>query len=564
MIDPDRRQYLQLCLAGSALLAGCQAIDPPIGSRDGSNERIDDWQYDPPEDDRIMGVTVDDVDDESIGLAAGGAADVGTFRRNVAEGYLPIPESMAYEGLFHDYYFDTGDDGSCESLFCPTYTPAIAADPLSGESDTFLSVGLDSGLTAVDFDRPPLNLVIVLDISGSMRASFDQYYYDQFGIERRADGDTSRPKMEVATDVLVDLTHHLDPQDRLGIVLFNQDSYVAKPMRSVETTDMGAIRSHIREDVEARGGTNISAAMADAEDLLATVVDKDDEGNYEHRSILLTDAQTNIGETDADELRSSLEARAERGFHTSVVGIGVDFNADLINQITGVRGANYYSVYSTDEFERRMIDEFEFMVTPLVYDLTLEVDGDGYEIARVYGSPAADEATGEVMTVNTLFPSPSEDGEAKGGVVLVQVERTGDESGDADIELIATWEDRDGSEESVTEAVRVPAGDDEHWGSEAVRKAVLLARYADLMRIWTIDEREPLEVDEADGIDSPTVRSGQWELQSEPLVVSERNAERIDAFATYFETEMAAIGDDELGRELELMDELLAAAGESP
>ena len=558
MTDPDRRQYLRCCLAGSVLLAGCQGIDPPTGS----SERIDDWQYNPSDDDRPMAVSLDDADDESIGLAAGGAADVGTFRRNVAEGYLPIPESMAYEGLFHDYYFDTGGDGACESLFCPTYTPAVSADPLSGETDQFLSVGLDSGLAADDFERPPLNLVIVLDISGSMRASFDRYYYDQFGIERRADGDTSTPKMEVAKEVLIDLTHHLDPADRLGIVLFDHDSYVAKPLRRVETTDMDAIRGHIREDVEARGGTNIAAAMADAEALLDAVVDDDqDDEDYEHRSILLTDAQTNIGETDADELRTSLEARADRGFHTSVVGIGVDFNADLISQITGVRGANYYSVYSTDEFERRMVDEFEFMVTPLVYDLTLEVAADGYEIARVYGSPAADEATGEVLTVNTLFPSPSKDGEAKGGVVLVQVERTDDEPDDADIELIADWKRRDGNEESVTENVQVPT-DDDHWGSDAVRKAVLLARYADLMRTWMIDEREPLDVDEGDGIESPAFRTGQWELQSEPLVVSGRNADRIDAFATHFESEMAAIGDNELGRELELMDEILAAAGE--
>lgn len=71
--------------------------------------------------------------DESIGLAAGGAADVGTFRRNVHEGYLPIPESMAYEGLFGEYYFDVGGDGTCGSLFCPTYTPAASPDPLSCE-----------------------------------------------------------------------------------------------------------------------------------------------------------------------------------------------------------------------------------------------------------------------------------------------------------------------------------------------------------------------------------------------------------------------------------------------
>jgi len=191
MVDRDRRRYLKLCTAGSVgALAGCSSLND-IGMTGGSDdpEKIDDWQYDPAEQDESGSYTVADGNgdaamaesEESIGLSAGGAADVGTFRRNVYEGYLPIPQSMTYEGLFHEYYFDTGGDGSCESWFCPTYTPAITDDPLSGETERYLTVGLDSGLSQSEFERPPLNLVLVLDISGSMRSAFDDYYYDKFG-----------------------------------------------------------------------------------------------------------------------------------------------------------------------------------------------------------------------------------------------------------------------------------------------------------------------------------------------------------------------------------------------
>lgn len=559
MIERNRREFLALSAAGSAVLAGCQGIAPrPFSSNDDedSDEKINDWQYDPPDEEDRLFAGADDMEGANIGLSVGGAADVGTFRRNVAEGYLPIPESMAYEGLFYDYYFDTGGDGSCESLFCPTYTPAITDDPFSGETNRFLSVGLDSGLAVSDFERPPLNLVIVLDISGSMRSSFDRYYYDRFGNEQELDEEPDRSKMEVAKEVLVDLTHHLRPDDRLGVVLFNHESHVAKPLRTLETTDMDAIRTHIEEDVYATGGTNISAAMEDAEDLLDEVVDES--GEYEHRSILLTDAQINWGETDADELRSSLEARAERRMHTSVVGIGVDFNADLINQITAVRGANYYSVYSSDQFEQRMIDEFEYMVTPLVYDLSLELDADGYDITRVYGSPIADEATGELLYVNTLFPSPSEDGKAKGGVILVQVERTDDALDNGEIELTASWERRDGSEESAIDTVEFPSGNEEYWGSTAIRKAVLLARYADLLKSWTVDERESTDVSVDDEIEPPAYQPGTWELQSEPLRVSEKYTARIQSFADHFEHEIVEIGDETLQQEIELMEEILA------
>jgi len=575
----DRRRYLELCAAGSSLaLAGClSGVNlGPIGGRKSESEKIDDWQYDPDESSLVpsinhsanmsggsRSVTTDAAMEstESIGLAVGGAADVDTFRRNVHEGYLPIPETMAYEGLFHDYYFDTGGDGSCTSLFCPTYTPAVTEDPLSGEHERYLSVGLDSGLATSEFERPPLNLVIVLDISGSMNGSFDEYYYDKFGNKQRVEGETDRPKIEVATDVLADLTEQLRPEDRLGVVLFNNGAEVAKPLRDVDRTDMDAIRTHIREDIEAGGGTNISAGMDEAESLLDEVVGERTE--YENRSILLTDAQINQGETEGDKLQSTLEARAEKRMHTSVIGVGVDFNAELIDQLTAVRGANYYSVYSADQFEQRLVEEFEYMVTPLVYDLSLELNADGYEIRQVYGSTAAEEATGELMHVNTLFPSPSEDGKAKGGVVLVEVEQTG--ASDEEMELVASWERRSGLSESTTEQITFP--EENQWGNTAIRKAVLLARYADLLKEWTVTERslpdeevypERSESDEM-GVEPPAVELTKWELQSERLRLSPETADRLAQFRSHFEREADAIGDETLDQELELLDEILAA-----
>jgi hypothetical protein len=49
------------------------------------------------------------------------------------------------------------------------------------------------------------------------------------------------------------------------------------------------------------------------------------------------------------------------------------------------------------------------MVTPLVFDLKLKLKSSGYKIKAVYGSPDSNKATGEVMYVNTLFPTPSND-----------------------------------------------------------------------------------------------------------------------------------------------------------
>ncbi len=63
--------------------------------------------------------------------------------------------------------------------------------------------------------------------------------------------------------------------------------------------------------------------------------------------------------------------------HTILIGVGVDFNSDLVEYISKVRGANYFTVNSSQEFKKLLDREFNYMVTPLVYDLKLELESRG-------------------------------------------------------------------------------------------------------------------------------------------------------------------------------------------
>ncbi len=82
-----------------------------------------------------------------IGFSAGGAKDINNFRENIDQGYLPLPTDVTYEGLFYDYYFETGAPQECKKLFCPSYSYAVSKDPISGVPQYYLSVGLNSGIT---------------------------------------------------------------------------------------------------------------------------------------------------------------------------------------------------------------------------------------------------------------------------------------------------------------------------------------------------------------------------------------------------------------------------------
>jgi len=282
--------------------------------------------------------------------------------------------------------------------------------------------------------------------------------------------------------------------------------------------------------------------------------------------VVVTDAMPNLGDTDDENLREKLAANAERNLHATFVGVGVDFNADLVDELTTVRGANYYAVHSADEFERTLGEEFEYMVTPLAFDVSRSNwRRRGTTSSRVYGSTAAEDATDELLGVNTLFAPPTEDGKTRGGVVLVQVER---QSEDATMRLSASWEDRQGTRSETETTISFPDGEPEQFANTGVRKAVLLSRYADLLKNWMVAERtddeavaqEGEEGDRGDRWDRSSTRRkglGEWEQQSVPLTVSERDAERIGAFADYFEAEAGAIGDDSLDRELATMESIL-------
>ncbi len=493
----------------------------------------------------------------SIGFSTGGAKDINNFRENIEQGYLPLPTDVTYEGLFYDYYFETGDQKECKKLFCPSYSYAISKDPFSGKSDEYLSVGLNSGLT--DFQRKKLNLMVVLDYSGSMGSPFDEYYYDRFGnrIEPKAE-ESGKTKMEIADESVIALLSHLKEDDRFGMVIFSDDAFIVDPLTRMSDKDPERLKEHIL-NIKEYSGTNMEAGMKKGMAVLNRYQDAD-KSEYENRIIFLTDAMPNIGETGESYLLRMLEDNAARGIYTTFIGIGVDFNTELVEKITKIRGANYYSVHSAKEFKERMDDEFDFMVTPLVFDLRLDLDAPGYEIEKVYGSPEADLATGEIMKVNTLFPSKAEEGRVKGGVILIKLRKL---SPDGRLMLKVSYKDRNGVEDGEEAYVEIPGAEPNFYQNSGIRKAVLLSRYADLLKDWMIDERKAAEngqkivpvVTFENGIVIP-VELGEWERQSLPLQVAEPYRKLFGVFGQYFEKEIQAIGDDNLQQEQAVLEKL--------
>ena len=264
--------------------------------------------------------------DTSIGLSVGGAKDVNNFRENIKQGFLPLPTDVTYEGLFYDYTFDTGIQEPCQKLFCPSYASAVSKDPFSQKDEYFLSVGLNSGIQQKDFARKKMNVVVVLDISGSMGSQFDEYYYDRFGRKNTVPNeedkkDAGKSKMKVASEAVATLVDHLKDDDSFGMVLFDDTSYLAKPLKKVVLTDISKIKGHIRE-LQEQGGTNMSAGIKEAATQFDTYADAKS-AEYENRIIFLTDAMPNVGDTTDEDLFALGKNLADKKVYTTFIGVGV-------------------------------------------------------------------------------------------------------------------------------------------------------------------------------------------------------------------------------------------------
>jgi len=370
--------------------------------------------------------------------------------------------------------------------------------------------------------------------------------------------------MEIANESVNILLDQLNEDDRFGIVLFDDSSYIGKPISLVSETDMEAIKGHVLE-IKPQGGTNFEAGYEEATELFEEYINKD-ANEYENRIIVITDAMPNYGTTSKQGLLSYVEENSDNGIYTTFIGVGVDFNSELIEQITDVKGSNYYSVHSSEEFKERMGEQFEYMVTPLVFDLNLNLESEDYKIEMVYGSDTTNKENGNIMEVNTLFPSKTTDsGEVKGGVVLLKLSKiTDNENGQ--IELNVSYKDREGKKYSNKQRIEFN-NKEEFYDNTGIRKAIVLTRYINTLKNWILYERSENErfiitpiygIKDCVLLEEDVVKIlGENERTSVKLTVSDEYKELFTKINNYIKAENEYIKDSTLEKELEILDKLI-------
>lgn len=312
-----------------------------------------------------------------------GAQDIGNFNVVLSNGQLPSESSITHEGMFNEHFFAVGSE--TEKPFSCQWFTAVSPDPLSGEVEYWVGCGLRGRLDGEGirkYGRPRLNLVLVLDISGSMSNPFRS-------------GD-AKNMLEVAKDCVVALIDHLTPEDSFGLVAFDTSVEVVQELASMKTLDVAAFKEKLFK-LQPRGGTDMELGINGGAKLFEGLANEAGTGK-QNRMMFLTDAQPNSGSTSPDSLMGICKANAEtRKIYTSFFGLGVDFGVELVEAISHIPACNYFTVQSPKEFKQLMDRDFDYIVTPSCFNVQVKIASSStIEAERVYGSRPRDSSAGRV------------------------------------------------------------------------------------------------------------------------------------------------------------------------
>jgi Ca-activated chloride channel family protein len=209
------------------------------------------------------------------------------------------------------------------------------------DNDVVLSIDLKAP-SMQDDKRQPLNLVAVLDVSGSMA------------------GD----KMERMKRTIQTLIDHLSEHDKLGVVIFSSSFTKLAGVETMTQDRKDELKNRI-STLQPMESTNISGAMLLGFELLSV---KD--GNI-NRVLLLTDGLPNVGESTIPGLVGLVNNRP-KGMSLSTFGFGTDHNPELLQSMAQAGDGNYYFIENADKINTSFAQELGGLISSYAQNIKIE------------------------------------------------------------------------------------------------------------------------------------------------------------------------------------------------
>ncbi|MEM9344172.1 MAG: VWA domain-containing protein [Pseudomonadota bacterium] len=269
-------------------------------------------------------------------------ASYSVIRQSIQNGMLPPKDAVRVEEMIN--YFDysyPAPDGT--HPFQPTVT--VAETPWNAGTE-IVHIGLQGVTPAVE-DRPPLNLVFLIDTSGSMQDS------------------NKLPLLKQSFRLMLS---ELRPEDQVAIV-----TYAGSAGQVLDPTPAGE-RSTILAALDRLEAGGSTAGQAGLQQAYATAEAMADEGDVT-RVILATDGDFNVGLSDPTALEDFIAEKKESGTYLSVLGFGRGNLDDTTMQALAQNGNGTAAYIDTlSEARKVLVDQLTGALFPIADDVKIQLE----------------------------------------------------------------------------------------------------------------------------------------------------------------------------------------------
>lgn len=401
-----------------------------------------------------MGGDVGEGWDGAGGVDPGGAQDIAAAREAIASGQVPDPKWITVEGLLSEHDVPAAGP-ACTSRLCLRPALGVAPSLETGRNERWIHLGMTTAIDLETFTRPPIDLVVAIDKSSSMTIDMAQ-----------------------TTEAVSRLIGHMRADDRLAVLAFDGEVKVIHELGAVE--NKAALQQAVKR-IQAEGSWNLDAALEASYGRLATAT-----AGRMRRVVILSCAYPQVDAEGQNPVAMKIRGRGAAGIGITFVGVLLSWSSNLSKLLGETNGANYYYLGDVRHVEEVFDRDFDLLITPLAYDLSLHLTlPEGWKLARMYGIPGdAAGAPASGYDIATAFIS------RRRGSVVARLEPIG-APGTPGTSAVATatlsyrpepaFGDAAVEEQAVEVQEGTPGPDGSYFASPGVRKAVSLVNLATRM-----------------------------------------------------------------------------------
>jgi len=231
------------------------------------------------------------------------------------------------------------------------------------------------GLKQISEERAPVNVAIVLDRSGSMNGE----------------------KLDEAKRAAIAALDRLGPDDIVTVISYQSTVDVVVPATKLH--DRKAVQEAIGR-IHAGGKTALFGGVSKGANELEKFLDE----NRVNTLLLLSDGLANVGPSSPGELRQLGVSLARQGISVTTIGLGLDYNEDLMTGLAMASDGNHFFVEDARDLENVFATEFGDAVSVVAQGASIRIRcAANVRPVRVLGRSAQISGQDVYASMNQLF-----------------------------------------------------------------------------------------------------------------------------------------------------------------